>query len=145
MDERLWYTADWDLWLHLASRGTMGFLKRPLSAYRVHLESQTSRRSGELEELRRQQEAVLERHVPEWSRRASGLEKASVIAAARFSIELNSALAAFSAGRRVPLWRLVQSFVGLGGSGWQCYLRDSRIGDRVAARVRAGLWNLRAG
>ena len=45
LDETLWYTADWDLWLKLAAAGPTVYLPRPLAAFRVHPESQTATRS----------------------------------------------------------------------------------------------------
>ncbi len=35
-DEALVYTHDWDMWLRLASRYDVGFVARPLYAYRIH-------------------------------------------------------------------------------------------------------------
>lgn len=137
LDETLWYTADWDLWLHLAAAGSVRYLDRPLSAFRIHPSTQTTRRSTDPRELRRQQEAVLERHVSAWSQRWSGRPPSE--AAARFSIEANVALSQLFHGSRPELIALFRRFVRLGPKGWSRYLRDSRITERAGARLRIGL------
>jgi glycosyltransferase involved in cell wall biosynthesis len=42
-DPRLPYAGDWDLWLRLAGRFSVGYLAGPLYAYRVHRNNMTSR------------------------------------------------------------------------------------------------------
>src|SRR5579859_2337935 len=44
LDERLWFSADWDLWLRLGALGPVCFLAETLSAFRVHPASQTAAR-----------------------------------------------------------------------------------------------------
>ncbi|MGZ6125219.1 MAG: glycosyltransferase [Myxococcales bacterium] len=127
MDESLWYTADWDLWLRLGREGPIRHLRAELAAFRVHPASQTMVRT-DLADRRRQLEAVLERH-------AGGLPLAAQ-RAARFSLEMNLALAAAASGGRVPWGPLARSLSRLGASGLRRYLRDSRIFERVGARVR---------
>jgi glycosyltransferase involved in cell wall biosynthesis len=127
MDESLWYTADWDLWLRLGREGNIRHIPSPLAAFRVHPESQTMVRT-DLVDRRRQLEIVLARHatgIPEPARRA-----------ARFSLEVNVALAAAASGAAVPWSTLIGGFLRLGPWGWRRYLRDSRILERVASRVR---------
>jgi GT2 family glycosyltransferase len=135
LDETLWYTADWDLWLKLAAQGPPLFCPRPLAAFRVHDASQTASRAGESDGLRSQMLSVLERHLPQ---RAGEVE-----AAARFSVELNTALGSASAGGSLP-WHLAGRFLALGPRGWRRYLRDSRIGERLGARLRARARGARA-
>ena len=127
MDESLWYTADWDLWLKLAGRGPVRHIASPLAAFRIHGGSQTVKRS-DLPERRRQLEAVVERH--------QGGAPPSVRRAARFSLELNLALTAGASGGAVPWRPLLRAFFGLGPASGARYLRDSRIVERVRARLR---------
>ncbi len=135
LDEKLWYTADWDLWLKLAARGTTFYHTKPLAAFRVHGGSQTMQGTTRADEMRRQLEVVLNRHLTLWQQRRPGYSRIGAVA--RLSVELNHVLAAVAAGR-VPSWRrLVQSVLSLGLSDCHRYLRDSRIVERVQARVRA--------
>jgi len=125
MDESLWYTADWDFWLRLAREGTIRYLDAPLAGFRVHPASQTMVRT-DAADRRRQLEAVLERH-------ARALPHA-VQRAARLSVEVNLALAA---KRGAVRWSaLLGALARLGPAGLRRYLRDSRIFERVAARLR---------
>jgi GT2 family glycosyltransferase len=129
LDEKLWYTADWDLWLRLAARGPTQYLPTPLAAYRIHPATQTATRSAAVGDFRQQLEAVLERHADE-------RVPAAIQRAARFSVEVNVALAARSHGKRVSISRLIGRFFALGPIGWWRYLRYSRIVERAGARIR---------
>ena len=134
MDEDLWYTADWDLWLKLARSGAVMHLRKPLAGFRVHAASQTSRRTRDEHELRRQLETVLHRHL------GSAAGKAHRVAPiAAFSVEVNLALAGAAHGRWFRSLPLMGRFLGLGPGGWHRFLRDSRIAERVGARLRLGL------
>ena len=125
MDESLWYTADWDFWLRLGREGSIRHLAAPLAGFRVHPESQTMVRT-DAADRRRQLEAVLERHacaLPQAAQRA-----------ARLSVEVNLALVATRGAVR---WRaLLGALARLGPAGSRRYLRDSRIVERVVARLR---------
>ena len=127
LDEALWYTADWDLWLRLASAGRIRYLRSAFAAFRVHSASQTVVRN-DLAERRRQLEAVLERHG---AKASAGIRRA-----ARFSLEVNVALAALAGGARPPWRPLLAALSRLGLAGTIRYLRDSRISERVGARLR---------
>jgi glycosyltransferase involved in cell wall biosynthesis len=127
MDESLWYTADWDLWLRLGGAGAIRHFTPALAAFRVHPSSQTMVRT-DLADRRRQLETVLERHA----KGSSG----PVRRAARFSVELNLALAAAAGGVAASWGSLFAALVRLGPASWVRYLRDSRIFERVGARIR---------
>src|SRR2546421_7290538 len=131
MDESLWYAADWDLWLKLSSKGTIVHHPEPLAAFRIHTASQTARRAARADALRLQFETVLRRHLPA----AAGGDR-RLASVAEFSVELNLALAGRLHRRAAPWARLSTSFLALGPSGWKRYLRDSRIAERVGARLR---------
>lgn len=136
-DGALWYTADWDFWLKVAATGDTVYTRRPLSAFRLHTSSQTIRRSADLTEFRRQLALVLDRHLHTWSAPAG--RRGSVERVARFSVELNVALAGSVQGTPAAWATLARDFLGLGPSGWRRYVCDSRITERVGARLRAGL------
>jgi len=129
LDEDLWYTADWDFWLRLASRTTTRYIPRPLSGYRLHPGAQTSTRSVNSSEFREQHEAVLDRYL--------GPSNQRVKDAARLSIDMNVTLAAAAHGQRPRYSGLVRSFLALGPVGWWRYLHYSRVVERARARIRA--------
>jgi hypothetical protein len=52
---------------------------------------------------------------------------------------VNTTLAAKIHGEKTNLFKLLYSFLGLGLLGWYQYLRDSRIWERVFARLKARL------
>jgi GT2 family glycosyltransferase len=135
LDEGLWYTADWDFWLKLAARGHAVYHTKPLASFRVHGASQTMNCTTRAAEMRRQLDVVLNRHLPPWQEARPG--RAEIGAVARLSVEMNQALAAGAGGSKRFLWRLARRFLALGLSGCHRYLRDSRIAERVQARVRA--------
>jgi glycosyltransferase involved in cell wall biosynthesis len=129
MDEDLWYTADWDLWLRVAGRSLTRYTDRPLSAYRLHPAAQTSTRSVNSSEFRRQHEVVLARYLDP--------RNGHVRQAARFSVDVNVTLAAATHGQLPPLSALVRGFFALGPIGWWRYFRYSRVVERAWARIRA--------
>ncbi len=139
LDERLWYSADWDLWLRLAARGRSRCSSRVLAGYRLHPHTQTSLRSGDLAGFRRQHELVFEKHYPAWKAVLPDAEQ--VAARARFSIDVNTALAALASGQKAGWGRLARGFAGLGFSGACRYVRNSRILERTSARLRGRLWS----
>jgi GT2 family glycosyltransferase len=134
MDEALWYTADWDLWLTLARAGDVVHEDRPLAAFRIHGSSQTSQRTRDEAALRGQLDAVLQKHLPS---AAAGNRRIASVAA--FSVDLNVALSGALHRGGLPWARLVREFVSLGPLGWRGFVRDSRIAERVFARVRCRL------
>jgi glycosyltransferase involved in cell wall biosynthesis len=138
MDERLRYAADWDFWLKLASTGPTAYSPTPLSSFRIHGASQTFKISNESPcALRDQLREVLEAN---WNRYADSLGiHPSRHRVALYSIEVNSRLAAHYHGGPIP-WSLAARFLRLGPMGWHIFLSDSRILERIAARLRAGLY-----
>ena len=134
LDERLWFSADWDLWLRLAGSGPVRVLREELGAYRVHPESQTAARKIGAGEWEDQLGSVLDRHLAAWP--VAGGRRGAVERAARCSISVNSALAVAARGGRVAWRPLAARLLGLGPPGWRRYLRDSRIVQRLAPRLR---------
>jgi hypothetical protein len=137
LDSTLWYAADWDFWLKIAHRGNAIYYPAPLSGFRIHPTSQTIVRSSYLEDFQNQLEIVAKKHLKEWAVPDSEKEKLSNVI--NFSIQVNTTLAGKLHGNNVHLFRLLMNFLLLGPFGGYCYLRDSRIGERISSRLRAQL------
>ena len=135
LDERLWYTADWDLWLRLAGRLPTLYLRPILGAVRVHGSSITTNEMSRSEDLEWQHLEVLRRHLPKLDED----KRSRVRSAAEFSIDVNVTLAAKAARADASLGSLIAHAFKLGPWRWGRYVRDSRIHERVASRLRAGL------
>jgi glycosyltransferase involved in cell wall biosynthesis len=143
LDESLPYSGDWDFWLRIAAAGGARFLSLPLAHFRIHALSQTNASTSNLGEYRRQQEAVLGRHFRLWSSRLR--RPADIHLAARFSIEVNVAFSSLAHRQPSSPGRLLARFLRLGPWVGFRYLRDSRIRERVYARLhllRAMKWRL---
>jgi hypothetical protein len=134
LDESLWHTADWDLWLRLAARGATRYLPEPLAAFRIRATAQTVTRSHDAQDFRRQLQTVTERYLPTTNlppRRRCAVQRAGL-----FSIEMNVVLAMLLHGQ-TPCWKsLIRAGSRLGPSGLHRYVRDSRIIERVLSRIR---------
>lgn len=127
LDEGLWYTADWDLWLKLAGVGRVRHHRDVTTGFRVHGGSQTISGSADLADFERQMRIVVDRHA--------GTERTLADA----SIRINTALAGAAGGDRRRLVEAAATAVGLGPLGLIRYLRDSRLIERVLPRLRARL------
>ncbi|MEN9520942.1 MAG: hypothetical protein RLZZ381_3530 [Cyanobacteriota bacterium] len=130
LNDELWYTADWDFWLKLAALGDTCYIPKPLAAFRVHGDSQTIRRSSSVAEFRQQMRSVVDKHLALKSNR-------QVRKVAFFSTEVNTTLAAMVHGESTNLLKLALDFAWLGPTGWWRYWQDSRIQERIAARLKA--------
>jgi Glycosyltransferase like family 2 len=132
LDENLWYTADWDMWLKLAACAPTYYHSEVTVGLRIHSGSLTAIGSRDTADFHRQMQTVLERHL-------SNLENSSkdIARAARASIAVNTALASASSGdfRGLPLAAL--RVASLGPAGMRRYCRDSRIIERLMPRLRA--------
>jgi glycosyltransferase involved in cell wall biosynthesis len=141
LDPELWYAGDWDLWLKLAAAGPAVYCPRPLAGLRIHPFSQTVLRSGQRDDVRRQLREVFEKRFAAWS--APAAVKSEVRRAAEFSRELNAYLfSCLSASSPAGCVSLVRRFAALGPAGWHRFFRDSRIVERLLARLRAGFVSL---
>jgi len=135
MDDDLWFSADWDIYLKLAAQGYIAVRSETTTAFRLHRGSLTmtgSRRPGS---LRPQLETVLERHLCHLPVHARG----RVERRARASIDVNCALADASCGHKSALLRATLRLLSLGPIEVARYLRQSRIVDRVLPRLRLAL------
>lgn len=134
LDENLWYTADWDIWLKLAALGSVYYHDQVTVGFRIHGGSLTVTGSRESATFGNQMQIVLDRHIGKLGGISQGIERA-----ARASILVNTALAAASGGDLSGLLRAASEIARLGPAGMRRYFRDSRIMDRVVPRVRAKL------
>jgi glycosyltransferase involved in cell wall biosynthesis len=132
LDEKLWYTADWDIWLKLALLGPVYYHDVATIGFRIHAGSLTVAGSRNLAAFEQQMQLVLERHLLNLPDGRKDLARV-----ARASIAINTALASASSGDVGGLVRAVSQVLLLGPRGIHNYLRDSRIFERVAPRVRA--------
>lgn len=134
LDETLWYTADWDLWLKLQAAGQVCFHPEVTAAFRIHSSSLTVSGSRNAAEFREQMQIVLERHLPRLETRTGSVRRVG-----NASIEVNTALAAASGGDLTHLGSAVRALLALRPSDWVRFLRDSRLVDRLVPRLRARL------
>ena len=134
LDERLWYTADWDFWMKVAEIAPVVYEPTPLAGFRIHAESQTVRRSSQGDEFREQLLAAYEPHAARWL--AAHPNARAHDRVGRFSMEVNVALARLAHGVPARLGRLGWQFARLGPAGWWRYYHDSRILQRVRARLK---------
>ena len=135
MDEALWYTADWDLYLKLLAKGPVFYHNTPSTAFRVHGSSLTVSGSRERPDFRQQMQEVFDRHSH--LARASDLPRIRRRATA--SIAVNCALAQASAGSAGALLRAAAEVLSLGPAQALAYIRDSRVIERALPRLRARL------
>lgn len=133
MDESLWYTADWDLYLKLAAHGNAVYDQQITTVFRVHSNSLTVTGSRQETDFSDQMHRVINRHISQvpaekrWKIRKLGLVSATV----------NANLARAMRG---DVWALLASFAAilkLNPIMQLQYLRQSRLFDRVKPRVRA--------
>jgi len=134
LDEKLWYTADWDIWLRLAGCGGVLYHDAVTTAFRIHDESLTVTGSRDAGDFAAQLQIVFDRHLASLDRAVTLVERAG-----RASICVNTALASAAAGDYRQLWPAAAQVLRLGPAGIRRYLRDSRIWDRLAPRVLAKL------
>jgi glycosyltransferase involved in cell wall biosynthesis len=137
LDENLWYTADWDIWLKLAAHAPAYYHDEVTIGFRIHAGALTMTGSRDTVAFRLQMETVLDRHLPAIGPSVKGVERVARVA--RASITVNAALASASIGNFGGLFRAATQVALLGPSGLRTYLRDSRIIERVVPRVRARL------
>ena len=134
LDESLWYTADWDIWLKLASLAPLYYHKDITVGFRIHAGSLTMTGRYDPRVFAQQQQTVVERHLATLGNGSRQLERA-----ARASIAVNTALASASAGDFRALLGAVFSVLKLGPAGICQYVYTSRIWERLAPRIRAKL------
>lgn len=131
MDRRLWYTPDWDIYLALSRLGDIAVRPAATTAFRLHGSSLTMSGSTDIAEFRYQQELVLTRHAAFW-----GLNShPSLLKRAQLSIDTNCALALAARGEWASLVGLAPKLVKLGPTGLVRFLQETRLADRITARL----------
>jgi Glycosyltransferase like family 2 len=134
LDESLWYTADWDIWLKLAARAPTYYHNEVTIGFRIHAGALTMTGSRDAGDFRLQMQTVFERHLFKVGSSSPGLKRVALA-----SINVNAALASASIGNLGGLFRAASQVALLGPGGIRRYLRDSRLIERVAPRIRAKL------
>jgi glycosyltransferase involved in cell wall biosynthesis len=133
LDDTLWYTADWDLYLKIAATGNVYYSSDILTCFRIHGNSLTVLGSRNLEDFREQHEIVQTRyieHIAPKTRKATRRLSAT-------STDVNVALAAANNGKPVELITAALSILALGPRLMTKYFRYSRIIERLMPRLRA--------
>ncbi|AEG50401.1 glycosyl transferase family 2 [Sphingobium chlorophenolicum L-1] len=133
MDEALWYTADWDLYLKLARLSDVVVRERMTTGFRLHGSSLTMAGSREAAEFRGQLERVLEKHIENIEILPREID------IARASIAVNCALAAAGNGDFSRLTEALFAIAKLGPRRAIRYIRQSRIIDRMLPRLRLSI------
>jgi len=135
LDEKLWYTADWDLYLKLAGRGGVAYFDRATTAFRVHGDSLTVTGSRNIEAFESQIATIVDRYGAS----VSDDGRQQVIRLAHASMAMNVALAAAADGGYGKMGKALLSILRLGPFDMVRYFVYSRIVERVFSRIRAGL------
>jgi len=135
LDKALWYTADWDLYLKIASIGNICYHSAPLACFRVHRNSLTVLGSRDIQDFRKQHTAIVDRHID----KLIPASRTATLRMSAASIEVNVALAAAVAGKFGAISKAIRSVLFLGPAGIARYLSYSRIVDRALPRLRAAV------
>lgn len=125
LDETLWYTPDWDLWLKLADQGEVIFDPAITAGFRIHGSSLTM--TGNRGEMAHELNTILVRYS-EKNTRFAPISKAS--------IKINTALAAAAGGSVFSGVKALAAIAKLGPVGAARYLKYSRLIERVWPRLR---------
>jgi hypothetical protein len=133
LDNALWYTADWDLYLKLAAMGNAYYHSTPLACFRVNKNSLTVLGSRNSADFQNQQQVIIDRHADKLSPEA----RAEILPVAAASIDVNTALAAVMTGHFAQLSKAFVAILMLGPRGIRQYFYYSRIVDRMFPRLRA--------
>ncbi|WP_082919611.1 hypothetical protein [Sphingobium sp. EP60837] len=130
MEEALWFTADWDLYLKIMKLGRVGVRNAVTTGFRIHGGSLTIKGSRDPAAFLGQFRVVLNNHADAFEQ-LSLANKNKVCA----SIAVNCALAAASCGDFSGLLPALIKVVKLGPVGAASYLHKSRILDRLRPRL----------
>lgn len=135
LDEALWYTADWDLYLKLAARGEVTCNSVATTAFRVHGQSLTVQGSRDIHAFEEQLRIVVERH-------GGGIaadRRAAALRLARASMAVNVALAGALSGNARSMPRAMAELLSLSPAKLVRFFRYSRLWERVWPRLRLRL------
>jgi len=135
IDPALWYTGDWELYLRVACAAPAAYVDELLADFRLHTGSLTMQRSRSGADFRAQLDQIPERFacaLPE-------AERARLLRIAQFSNAVNVALAGAFHGQLGNLIGVLPRAAGLSLQDFARYVQDSRILERMQARVRLAL------
>ena len=135
LDETLWYTADWDLWLRLSREGPVAWSPAYLAGFRLHGSSLTLKGSRNLVDFQNQLVTVLNRHIGA----LSDVDAARIRPFAEAAVSLNVSLAATYHRERGNWTKTLLRIINLGPTGMMALFRDTQILQRVISRIRARL------
>lgn len=135
LDEALWYTADWDLYLKLAQRGSIIYADVPTVSFRVHPQSLTITGARSIIEFQRQMRMVVDRH----NGAVSAGRQRHARQLAEVSVAVNVALASAISRNFRPVWPAMKRLLRLSPRMLAKYLMYSRIVERAVPRIRARL------
>lgn len=135
LDESLWYTPDWDLYIKAALCGRVRYIAEPTVAFRIHGGSQTMLGSRTPADFLAQMEIVIGRYA----HRLTGQGAPAIRRIAAASARINGLLAEAVHGRKGALLSVLIELIGLGPSNLFRYFRHSRIVERVVPRLQAHL------
>ena len=133
MDQRLWYTADWDIYLKLMKLGKIGVREAVTTGFRIHGGSLTIKGSRDSAAFLAQFEAVLINHSDAVEHLSTATKKK-----VHASVAVNCALAAAAGGDYSKLPSALFAVARLGPKGAASYVEKSRIVDRLRSRFELG-------
>lgn len=133
MDEALWYTGDWDLYLKLARQGIVRYEPVETTAFRIHPNSLTVSGSRDRSAFVEQMVQVVDRHID----LIPPARRESVLRCASASVRVNDSLAAAARGERGALGEGLRALLRLNPIEMLRYWYNARLGERVLPRVRA--------
>jgi glycosyltransferase involved in cell wall biosynthesis len=131
LDEELWHTADWDLYLKVTAIGDVFYHHDPLACFRIHTESLTVSGSRNIDDFRSQHEKVPRRYVSRLPLRS----RERTLRLAATSTSVNIALAEANNGNATALLRAFVAIMSLPPRLMIQYFRYSRILERVRSRL----------
>jgi glycosyltransferase involved in cell wall biosynthesis len=134
MPEDLWFLADWHHWGQLAAHTTTIYHPQPLTAFRIHPQSQTSTRTNDPDDLRTQYHTVINSMLRELDKDSTEIQQA--LRSAYYNTEVSLALAAYSHGNRSLLRSVLRQGLHMSPAAWHRFLRDSRIIERLLPRLK---------
>ncbi len=131
LDESLWYTADWELWLRLARKG-VGWHPRLAADFRVHSGSQTVRGSRDSDGFWRQLNEPPNRYLPDLPDADFARVRQMTNASNLVNLALATAYHKSSARLAQALWCIL----ALGPTRWPAFFRNTQLVARVLPRLR---------
>ncbi len=137
LDEGLRYTADWDFWLKLIIAGNGYYIPHPLSAFRIHKESQTVSFASKLNEYSENLQIVVGRYSSQLNKLLPRRAARSYQRMAKFGIEMNIFLARLNnKAKGSDIRRFITSLFKIYPWEFFRYLSLSRLFQRVIPRIK---------